>query len=35
MKTLQVGVFILILISGYLSADKPLINNNNGIVLND
>ena len=34
MKTLHVGVFILILISGHLSADEPPINNNNGIVLN-
>ena len=34
MKTLHVGVFILILISGYLSADEPPINNNNEIVLN-
>lgn len=34
MKILHVGVFILILISGYLSADEPPINNNNEIVLN-
>ena len=34
MKTLQVGVLILILISGHLSADEPPTNNNNEIVLN-
>ena len=34
MKTLHVGIFILILISGHLSADEPLTNNNSRIVLN-
>lgn len=34
MKTLHVGVFILILIGGHLSADEPPTNSNNGIVLN-
>ena len=34
MKTLHVGIFILILISGHLNADEPLTNNNSRIVLN-
>lgn len=34
MKTLQVGVLILILIGGHLSADEPLTNNDSRIALN-
>jgi len=34
MKTLQVGIFILILMSRHLSADESLTNNNSRIVLN-
>lgn len=34
MKTLHVGIFILILISGHLNADEPLRNNSSRIVLN-